>query len=206
MIINKDIKSFGFIKKKETIKSWNNIPNCKCRIFSVINPFPDYLCKSSEDNNCKPYFFLLSIKHTHETNNEQIIKTATGLKNKLGVDLSAYLGQFTLFNNKEHCVRIETENYSIIPDIIKKYQQSGLVFINKTITVNTFLSMLKIYKFFDLKNIAEGIYIHREKEKIKYVEIKNDLEWSKFEKIIMMMKKNTEYKNVDFAFTNILLN
>ena len=83
MIINKDIKSFGFIKKKETIKSWNNIPNCKCRIFSVINPFPDYLCKSSEDNNCKPYFFLLSIKHTHETNNEQIIKTKPFNKNEL---------------------------------------------------------------------------------------------------------------------------
>ena len=195
-----NIKSFGYIINQEILKSCNEFEDFKYLILEVENPYPGYSPSKKTFNN---YIYLLPIINQGIYIEEQIIKATQKIKKTKEEHFSAYSGKFSLFNNEKYCIRVETDNKEILPELIREYQLFNFNFFKNTKIINSFLSIIKFCKFFDIEFLSESIYIQKDNKQHQYISINQDIEWTRFYNIIRTLKENNLYKNIDFAQTNI---
>ena len=201
----KNIKSFGFIYKKEELSTWKNDNNFNNYVLKVNNLFLGYKCKYEIEHECKPNCFYFTIESFKENNEEQIIKISQKIRNSNKISFSDAPGILSIFNKKQYCIGIELENQDLLEKLIDEYKLYGVTF-KKNQKVDSFVSMLKINKFLELKFITKDVFSQKNDSKIKYLSINKDIKWIQLEQVVQNIKTNNEFSNVDFALTNIHYN
>ncbi len=194
--IKETIETIGTIEKIESIKSIN----FDDLVLESLHPFPGYHGTTVPDKtNPKSVFFVLKSKHTEE----EIIRATQKVKEIFTTYFDGSPGTITVFNTTESCIRVKgLENYTFIPDLLKKYKDQGLSF-QKGKTLKEYEGRIKIKKYFMLDELNDGIYMDRETPEMGYFEIPAKLDWDTFESITIDLKRNIEDNNFDVALGTI---
>ncbi|MEA3444936.1 MAG: hypothetical protein U9R19_09465 [Bacteroidota bacterium] len=199
-----DIQAFGCTTKKETLTSYIQEKPLKEFILEANEPFPGYYCRGDLPlgQNCKPAYLFFIIKPGIICTEDNIIRVTQKIKQQYNFEFDACPGQLTLFNNPQPHIRIQAEDFSIVPDLIKAYKEHGISF-QKNKNVKPYTSMIRIKKYFDLEFLSDGVYKLKDDEFFKYIRIPKEIDWKLFETITMTIKNTYDFKNYDYALTAI---
>lgn len=167
--------------------------------FVVVNdePFPGYHYHKIEElmvEKNRTVFLITRKRYTWAS----IIRTTEKINRFLDEPIDASYSELMLFNVPHYAIRIKgLKDMKSLETIQRSYQDEGFVFMknkrmNKPQTV-----FLKVKRFFDIKEVTEGIY--KDKEKTSYILLDKKIEWELFRKMTINVKRNISDKNFDIV-------
>lgn len=174
--------------------------------FVVINdkPYPGYY----QDINERTFeqnttVFLITKQRTPWAS---IIRTTEKINNYLEKSLDASFANLSLFNVPHYAIRIKgLKNRDDIETIQKAYQEEGYEFMNaQRFGKEPLTVFFRIKRFFDIKEISEGIY--KDKEGMAYIVIDRKIEWKMFREMTKNVKRNISNNNFDVVNAAFYLN
>jgi len=183
---------FGYILKKEQLESFNEPKLKEASILVASNPFPGLEIHKSIN------IYYLVIDDADLKNNEDLIRITQNININYNKDIDASPCELTIYNKLYKAIRIYNHQPSELKEIVELYKTYGLVFQKKQV-VNSFISLIKLHKYFELTNISEDIYHSTNNAQFYYFKIATKLTWEEFEHIVTQAKKSGEYENCDFA-------
>ena len=103
------------------------------------------------------------------------------------------------FNIKKSCIRIKGfEKLSSLVSLIDEFAKWDIR-IDKQNHVQEYSGLIKIFKFFELREIEDGEWIDLKNEKLSYFRLKKFISWEEFERITIKLKNNIENNLFDAA-------
>jgi hypothetical protein len=196
VISKRDIQTYGYITKQEQLSTTAAYSSYDSLILSVTKPFPGH--EGSKALDSKPTYVYLGVDQPTTDNQEHIFRITKNLRQTYRNEFDACPGRLTLYNKFQPTIRIMLSEESLIADIISLFKLHGITF-SKNQPIAPYISMVNVYKFFELKNIAEGLWTSNKNPDCKYFNISRFLGWSDFERVVMEVKKAPEFSNFDFA-------
>lgn len=193
------MKGFACLKKQETLKLFETgDEKNNDLILNDIDPFPGYYSETPGDNIAeKPKLVFLVLNRNEICNEDAILRISYNHKDELEYDFEANFGRLTLHNKTYPCIRILTEDLSMVPDLLEKFKSQGLVF-EKAKEVKSYSSYIEVRKYIDLEKFDENVYKGSDANHY-YLEVSKKLKWTDFVKLIMSIKGSREYKSFDAA-------
>ena len=172
----------------------NKIPNTF--VIDIPSPIASYYSRFHDINVPNTILFITKKPVSFEG-----ILRATKNINKIGdLKLEGAKCEISIGSRKYNGIRVKgIENYTDIEKIQNAYKLEGFEFEkNKRLAKNTD-SLIRINKFFNLKNIADGIYQSQTNKNRYYIEIPKDMNWDKFREVTFGIKNNISVTNYDVA-------
>ncbi len=193
------IRSIGIISKKENLIPVERLSDCKIMLLESADPFPGYhgtiLPAKSE-----PDALYLVTKQTY--NEDKIIRATMNIRKQFPYAFDGAPGTITLSNKAEHVIRLKKLNYVHIPELIESYRSFEIDFMKKK-KMPPMNSLIKIRKFFEMKETVEGIFQDMNTKQFSYLHIPCSLRWNTFERITMEIKYNTQDNRFDAAIGHV---
>jgi hypothetical protein len=183
---------FGFILKKEELRSIENCEKCHSFILTASNPFPGY------SQQIKKNFYYLIIDNEKQDINDYLIRVTQNINKIYNRKIEASPCVLTIYNKFYKAIRLYNHTLDEIPEIESYYKLYGISFLKKQI-VKPFISLIKLHKYFELIENDKGLYMSRNSPEFYYVQIHDKLEWEEFEELISEIKNKGIYKNCDFS-------
>lgn len=202
---NKELmEGFGFIVKKEKLASLASDHNYHELILEDIAPFPGFYDHFHVPNEqeLKPRSLFFIIKGFDVCNEDQFVRKTIDIKKTFPHEFDAVLGQLELFNKIASCIRINLNNYGVLPELVEAYKQQGVVFY-KHKNVKPYQSLIKLRKYYDMEKVDEGIYKDRDQACTYYLHMPVNVAWKDFETLTYTIKNNTSFSNFDAAQSSI---
>ncbi|HUX55080.1 MAG TPA: hypothetical protein VMV56_11745 [Williamwhitmania sp.] len=196
VISKRDIQTYGYITKQEQLSTTAAYASYDSLILSVTKPFPGHEGSMALDS--KPTYIYLGVDQPTTDNKEHIFRITKSLRQTYNGEFDACPGRLTLYNKFQPAIRVMLSEESSVADIIALFKLHGITF-SKNQPIAPYISMVNVYKFFELTNIAEGLWTSNKNPNCKYFQISSFLSWSDFEKVVMEVKKAPEFGNFDFA-------
>jgi hypothetical protein len=196
------IETVGTISKKETLAS---LEESFCNGAMVIEskfPFPGYYSSTvPEKIVLDPGSVFLITKKVHPA--ENIMRINHVVKKSFKKRFDATIGEITVFNEIRPCIRVKLlKDYTYLPELIGLYRKNGIQFL-KYRKVKSYYGLIKIRKYFILESPSPGLYMDVEQPEMCYFQIPGEIEWNKFEKITVSLKRNLENNKFDAAIGTI---
>lgn len=186
------IETIGTIEKKELLGpvGYNDL------VLESFAPFPGYHGTTVPDSDKpKSLFVITRSKYTEE----KVIRATQKIKQDRKLHFDATPGLVTLYNMLNPCIRFkDVENYDQIPEILRAYNNEGIEFMTNR-KVEPFTGIIKVKKYFLVRQLTETTYVDAENPNVYYFEIPVLLRFPQFEKITMDIKRNMEEANFDVA-------
>ncbi len=192
------IETIGTISKKETLASLEDEFSNKYLVLENLHPFPGYYHKTVPDSRLlNPESIFIITKRNYS--DERIFRATKDVRDNFKEDFCAASGKVTVFNVGKPCIRIKKlGKYEKLPQLLEEYKKQGIEFV-KHKKVPPYEGLIKIKKFFHLKDTGKGFYLDERDENMCYIEIPKHIKWSVFERITIDIKQNTEYNKFDAA-------
>ncbi len=192
------IETIGTISKKETLASLEDEFSNKYLVLENLHPFPGYYHKTVPDSRqLNPESIFIVTKRNYS--DEKIFRATKDVRKRFGGDFCAASGKITVFNIGKPCIRIkQLNNYKMLPQLLEEYKKQGIEFV-KHKKVPPYEGLIKIKKFFLLKETEKGYYLDARESNMCYFEIPQHIKWSVFERITIDIKQNTEENKFDAA-------
>ncbi|HUW06061.1 MAG TPA: hypothetical protein VMW01_07355 [Williamwhitmania sp.] len=191
-----NIQTYGYITKQEQLTTEAAFASYDSLILSVTKPFPGYEGSNALDS--KPTYVYLGVDQPSTDNSEHIFRITKSLRQTYHREFDACPGRLTLYNKFQSAIRVMLSEESSVADIISLFNLYGVTF-SKNQPIAPYISMVNVYKFFELKNIADGLWTSNKNLDCKYFHISKFLKWPDFEKIVMEVKQTPGFSNFDFA-------
>ena len=166
-------------------------------VLSPTDPFPGYYCSEDypADNSCKENAFYLPIQNT-DIREEMLCRISLELKSMYSVNICP--AWFNLEDSHRYAFRVWETDEAALAGIIKSIENYQLtLFKNKK--VKSFLSFIHLKEFFEIRQIAQGIFTNSESKALFYFNIPEQIHWEDFEKVITYQKSNSKFRNFDAA-------
>ncbi len=192
-MVKENIKEFfGFILKKEELRSLENCQGCLSFILVASNPFPGYHKKVNKS------FYYLIIDNKEQDIKDNLIRITQNINKKYNKQIDSSPCVLTIYNKFYTAIRLYNHKLSEIPEIENLYRVYGISFLKKQ-EVKPFFSLIKLHKYFELVEIEKGFYKSKNSEGFYYVQIPVKLEWEDFEHLLAKTKNKENYLNCDFS-------
>lgn len=193
------IETIGTITKKELVASVENEIYSNKLVIENQEPYPGYHGTTVPDHLESDSIFAIT-KLLY--NDERVYRAITAVKKEISHDFDGAAGTLTYQNKGYNCVRFKRLPYRLVGEVLTQFEAHGIEF-RKSRKVSPFQSMIKVRKFFSIKEVSEGIYQDADNKEITYLEIPVLLRWPTFEKITMNMKYNMDDDKWDAAQTSM---
>ena len=200
-----EINSNGYIIKEESLASYLEGEFFKELVLEVKQPYPGYYCSDDLPNSKKsiPSYLFFIIKPFKSFSDSKIIRITQKIKKTFNYEFDACSGMVSLFNINNSSIRIKSNDYKMIPQLIEAYKKNGVEFV-KNKKVEQYSSMITINKFFSLIYLKDGVYRSIGEPEFRYTKLPHEIEWDLFYKATKNIKHNYDFKNYDFALAAIL--
>jgi hypothetical protein len=193
------IRSIGIITKKENLVPSGSLSDCKNVILESADPFPGYHGTVIPSRNGPDAIYLVTRQAYNEDKMSRVIMK---IRNAFPLAFDGAPGTITMSNKTVHVIRIKNLTYVHVPEIVEHFTASGIEFMKKK-NIPEFNSLIKIRKFFEMKEAVEGIYQDVNERRFAYLRIPCLLRWSTFEKITLEIKYNTKDNRFDAAIGHV---
>ena len=195
----KIIKSMGLISKEESVAPSGMLADSKYLIFETAQPYPGYHGANLPEVY-NPESFFIATKESYD--DEKIVRAVMDVKKDLRFSFDG--APATIVNAQEYynVIRIRYIKAPNIPVLLDAFSEQGIELI-KNKKINKFSAILKIRKFFNLQELAEGIYEDMDQKLFSYLMIPCYLSWEDFKSLTLNLKYNMEDNNFDAARAEI---
>ncbi|MGQ8337143.1 hypothetical protein ACUNWD_11390 [Sunxiuqinia sp. A32] len=192
-----DIEVFGTITKKEMVFSIDDKVKPGSLVFEAIKPFPGYY-HETPFNNTKPLYMYLALQEHYPL--EEIIRATEKVEGVFDEKFDAGKGFLNITSQTFNVLRVRhLNNYDQVGRLQEVYEKHGLKFISKQKKSYEDEAQIKVVKFFNMRPIAEGIYIDGKEEFHAYIEIPKYHEWGDFNELSNRVKYNWDGSSFDAA-------
>lgn len=194
--------TFGTITKKEQLTSVEDETNSNALVLENIAPFPGYHGTTVPENlESDSLFAITKTIYSEET----IIRIIQNAKKNLNFDFDAAPASFKMQNEDRTAIRFKELKYVLVGQVIEEFAKQGIEF-RKTKKVAPFDTIIRVHKFFSLKQENEFIFSDGDDSHMHYIKIPALVKWSSFEKMTFSCRNNCDDKNFDAAMASIYLN
>jgi len=192
------IETIGTISKKETLTSLEEEFCNGDLIIETLYPFPGYYHKTIPDKDAlNPISLFLMTKEKYS--DEQIIRASHEVIKNFRKSFNGVPCEISLFNQTSPCIRVKSlKDYNQVGALVNFYKEAGIQFM-KYKNVSPYEGIIKVNKYFGLKNAGDGCYFDDDESQMCYFQIPIQLEWNQFEKMVLDIKRNTEDNKFDAA-------
>jgi len=193
------IRSIGIISKKENLVPVERLSDCKIMILESADPFPGYhgsVIPAKSD----PDAVYLVTKRGY--NDDKIIRTITEIRKRFPHTFDGAPGTVTISNDTVHVIRLKKLGYEHIPGLVESFRAHDFEFMKKK-KLSEFNSLIKIRKFFEMKETVEGIFQDMNEKRFSYLHIPFAIRWNTFERITLDIKYNTRDNKFDAAIGHV---
>ncbi len=189
------IRSIGIISKKENLMPVEQLSGCKVMLLESADPFPGYHGIVIPAKN-EPESMFIVLKQAY--NDDKIIRAIMNIKKVFPYAFEGAPGTITMSNKTVHVIRLKNLSYMHIPELLESFRPYEIDFMKKK-KISRFNALIKIRKFFEMKNVAEGIYQDMNQKTLFYLQVPSSLRWNTFERITMEIKYNIPDNKFDAA-------
>ncbi len=175
------IRSIGVISKKEDLVPVEPLSECKFMILESAVPFPGYHGTTLPEKE-DPEAMYLVLKRAY--NDDKIIRIVMNLRKTFPYVFDGAPGSITMGNGTAHVIRLKKLSYTQVPELAEELRAHGIEFRKKK-KLPTFNTLIKVRKFFAMKEAVEGIYQDLNEKRFSYLKIPCSLRWNTFERITM---------------------
>jgi len=178
MEANKRFEVFGSLTKKETIFTIDEKILPGTLVFEALKPFPGYY--SDSPMSAKPVYLYLALEEQYTL--EDILRASQKVQLEFHNRFDAGKGFLQVFDTSYNVLRVRhLKDYNLLEKLQRSFAECGIHFLHKSKKYKDELVKIRIIKFFDLKEIAEKIYLDKREKNIAYFEIPRHLSWEEFE-------------------------
>ncbi len=189
------IQSMGLISKEESVSSTGMQTDSKYLILETAQPFPGYHGENLPEVYNPESFFVVT---KEEYSDEKIVRTIMDVKKTIRFGFDGAPG--TISNPLEtfHVIRVRNIKSVNLTALVDEFQDHGIEPM-KNKNLKNVSAILKIRKFFNIQEMAEGIFEDQDQERFSYLEIPRYLTWKDFKSMTLNLKYNIEDNNFDAA-------
>lgn len=192
---NRVIETFGSITKVEQLHTLESKIIENTFVLETHEPFPGYHGENLPSDPIPHHIFLVTKK---EYSGETILRVSQKIKHYFNHSFGAIQGELHIFNTKLNCIRLkDLSGFELIPELQSCYQSEGIEFMRKRRYNKP--GLIRVNKYFELKEITAGIYKDLIDLRMFYLEIPVQLTWKLFEQITFSIKNNLDNRNFDAA-------
>ncbi len=185
----------GNINKEETVQALVDYKLKNTFVVNVDQPYPGYHYHTIDARMVEKYTTIFLITKSRETW-ESIIRATDKINKFLDEPINASFANLSLFNVPHYAIRIiGFKNLDNLETIQKAYQDEGFVFMKNNRMDKPKTVFFQIKRFFDIKEIEEGIY--KDKEGMFFIEINRKIKWELFRKMTQSVKTTLHNSNFD---------
>lgn len=193
------IKSMGLILKEETVAPISLPQNGKYLILESAEPFPGYHGTNlPEIYHPESYFIVTKLKYK----DEKVIRTIMATQKNFPFNFDGAPGAITFRQENYNIIRVRNIKSVNLSELLDAFQNHGLELM-KNKKINNVTAMLKIRKFYGIKEVTEGIFEDLDQKSFSYLEIPYNLSWKAFKKMTINLKYNMDDNNFDAALGHI---
>lgn len=185
----------GNLNKEETVKALNDYALKNTFVVIVDQPYPGYHYHTIDARMVDMKDTIFLVTKNRETW-ASIIRATDKLNKFLDETIDASFANLSLFNVPHYAIRIKgLNNLEDLETIQKAYQDEGFVFMKSKRMDKPKTVFFQIKRFFDIKEIGEGIY--KDKEGMYFIKINRKIEWELFRKMTQGVKTTLLNSNFD---------
>jgi len=191
------MQQLGTILKRETLSTATLSYKSKELVLTSSDPFPGFYCSEEmpADNSCKENSFYLPI-HSLAEQQDDLCRFSIEIQEKKSITVCP--ANILLEGNYISALRVKDIKDEQLIDVVDFFSEREIKF-QKHKEIKSYLSRINLKNFFDLNELADGIYQNQNSENLYYFLIPENLKWPLFEKLITYQKSNTGFKNFDAA-------
>lgn len=193
------IRSIGVISKKEDLVPVERLSDCKFMILESAAPFPGYHGTTLPEKE-EPDALYLVLKRAY--NDDKIIRVVMNLRKTFPYAFDGAPGSITMGTGTAHVIRLKKLSYTQVPELAEELRAHGIEF-RKRKKLPQFNALIKVRKFFAMKEAVEGIYQDLNEKRFSYLKIPCSLRWNTFERITMEIKYNIRDNVFDAAIGHV---
>jgi len=185
----------GNINKEETVQALKDYKLKNTFVLIDDEPYPGYHYHKIDARMVEMKSTIFLITRKRETW-ASIIRATDRINKFLDEPIDASFANLSLFNVPHYAIRImDLKNLENLETIQKAYQDEGFVFMKSVRMANPRTIFFQIKRFFDIKEVEEGIY--KDKDGMFYIEINKKIEWELFRKMTKSLKITLNNSNFD---------
>jgi hypothetical protein len=202
--MSKKFEVSGFVIKEETVNSLTHSIMPGTFVLEINHPFPGYYGQAMMEYS-KPRSVLLLTKKAHSW--ESVLRTSAKLKKYLELDFNASSSVMYVGSKSYPCIRIKgLDSFEAIKTIQNAFSDEGFIFRRAPRKYTDETVLIKVKKFYCLKETADGIYADMNQKEVSYALIPSRLNWELFRKITLRIKNNISDRTYDVALVTLYRN
>jgi len=163
------------------------------------NPNPGYYSKqnfppnkkTSKDRHC-----YLLVKNTVNCFQDIVLRHTRDVKKKFKHKLHVTPGQMTFQNVSYQCIRINTSEIELIPELLSDLKSMGIDFISDK-KVDKYTSLIYFKKYIEFIELKEGVYQDADLSARYFFSIPKLMEYKELESKMTLIKNNCEFHLFD---------
>lgn len=198
------IQSIGTIWKREKLATLEWEVSFAELLLEDKDPLPGYYDHfeiPSQEKDLLPRWIFAMLQTNALSDQDNIIRITSRIRKSFDKPFDTVPGKLTLNNEVVPCLRIQINDYSILPELLEHYKKLGLEFIPHR-KVAAYESLIKITKYFDLTRVDEHIYKDNALDDTCYIIVPGGMTWEIFEKVTGVVKNNSDHKIFDAALAS----
>ncbi|MDH3322774.1 MAG: hypothetical protein OEM04_07275 [Flavobacteriaceae bacterium] len=165
-------------------------------VINIPNPLASYYSRFTEVN--RPNSILLITKDP--VSFEIILRATKRINERDHLNIDGAKCEIQIGNTKYSGIRVKgIERYTDIEKVQLAYQNEGFEFMKNVRIPEATDALIRVNKFFDLKDLGDGIYQSPNNKDRYYVEIPKDMTWEEFRELTFDIKNNVTVTNYDIA-------
>ncbi len=193
------IETPGMVTKKERVALVENETHCNYLVLESLSPFPGYHGTTVPDRlEPESLFAVTRLMH----NDERIIRGVQAVKRQTDIIFDGVPGTLDIQHQPAHFIRLKSVKYEDLGNLLNLFKENGIEFKRRK-KLSPFTSIIKVRKFFRMKEISKDIFTDMDNECMFYLRLPVMLRWNTFEKITNKIKYNLDDRNYDAALTNV---
>lgn len=194
---HKKMEVFANLTKHITIASVENKVLPGSLVFEALNQFPGYYHESPILP--QPIYIYLVLERQYPL--EEVLRATQSIECEYkNWSFDAGKGYMNLGSQLLNVIRLRhLPEIELVEKLQEAYQQHGIRFLMNKRLRGKLEAEVKIVKFLNLEELADGVYIEVEDPLFGYIEIPRYLKWDVFAKVTMDVKYNWDGHEFDAA-------
>jgi hypothetical protein len=193
---NKKMEVFVNLTKADTVVAIEDKVLPGSLVFDSLNPFPGYY--HDTPMNSRPIYIYLVLDRQYPL--EEIIRASQNIEKEYDWNFDAGKGYLTIGSEFLNVIRLRhLPQLDVVGKIQEAYNKQGIGFLMNKKLKGRLESYVKIVKFLELEQIAEGVYSYIADPTFAYIEVPKYMNQATFAKVSMDVKYNWDGHEFDAA-------
>lgn len=185
----------GKIIKQENIDTIERNKIDKTFVINVPDPYKSYYSRFTDVDKPVAVIFVTKAPNSFE----KILRVTEKINKQYNLELSGAKSEVTIKSRKLNGVRVRGVNrFTDVEQVQKYYKDEGFEFLRSETFKDT-EAIIRVNRFFEIKELEKGIYESQIDEGVFYVELPKFISWEEFKETTIAVKNNLTDTNYDVA-------